>query len=177
MNTKNLILTELEKGLPAVSPTAGRFLAEAGAVCFEEQNHDNGVEFNVSGSFTATYRVYWPEVTAQMKRYWNDPEYRTEHAAYGIAFLLICDLTNFTVMQRSRKGTGFDYWLGKTKGDIYFENMARLEVSGIRQGTANQVKARVKQKTEQVAVSNHLGLTVYIVVVEFSKPLAEVVNQ
>src|ERR1035438_522994 len=37
------------------------------------------------------------------------------------------------VVLRSRKGTGFDYWLGKG-GDAAFAAKARLEVSGILDG-------------------------------------------
>jgi hypothetical protein len=54
------------------------------------------------------------------------------------------------VVERSRRGTGFDYWLGK-KGDnnqLPFQNAVRLEVSGIRKGDDGKIKARAKQKLE-----------------------------
>lgn len=72
-----------------------------------------------------------------MQRCWNDQEYTTEQAAYGIALLLLSKLTEFTVVERSRKGTGFDYWLGKPtdSSDLPFQKSMRLEVSGIRQGS------------------------------------------
>ncbi len=175
---RELILTQLVEGLPAVTPAFGAALAEAGAICFEEQNHPNGVELNVDGAFTATYKVYWQEVTDQMLRCWNDYEVTTEHAAYGVAFLLICDLTEYTVIERARKGTGFDFWLGKEgdEGELPLQK-ARMEVSGIRRGNHSLLQARVRQKLEQVKPSDSLGLPAYIVVVEFSTPLSKVVKK
>ncbi|MBI1924196.1 hypothetical protein HYR99_08080 [Candidatus Poribacteria bacterium] len=176
-NAHELVLTKLAQGLPAVTPAFGAALAEAGAICFEDQNHSNGVELKVEGTFTAKYNVYWQEVTDQMRRCWNDPEVTTEYAAYGIAFLLIRDLTEYTVISRRRKGGGFDYWLGKDEDELPFQKKARLEVSGIRKGDLSRVKARVKQKLDQVSPSDRLGLPAYIVVVEFSQPLSQVVKK
>ena len=97
-------------------------------------------------------------------------------AAYGVAILLILQLTTLTVIERSRKGTGFDYWLGSQDSTtmLPFQRMARLEVSGIRKGNRSQIKARVKQKTEQTGVSDAEGLPAYIIVVEFSRPISVV---
>ena len=49
---------------------------------------------------------------------------------------------------------------------ILFQNKARLETSGIREGSDQQVKKRVQQKLEQTDRSAG--------VVEFGQPLAEV---
>ena len=92
--------------------------------------------------------------------------------------MIIQELTDYTVIERSRRGTGFDYWLGK-KGDnseIPFQNAVRLEVSGIRKGDDSRIKARIKQKLEQVSPTDGT-LPVYIVVVEFSNPLAFIVKK
>ncbi|MBW4623103.1 MAG: hypothetical protein KME17_27560 [Cyanosarcina radialis HA8281-LM2] len=53
-----------------------------------------------------------------------------------------------------------------------FQRMARLEVSGIRQGNRSQINARVKQKTKQTRASDAQGLPAYIIVVEFSRPMS-----
>ncbi|GAB4185780.1 MAG: hypothetical protein Fur006_24580 [Coleofasciculaceae cyanobacterium] len=177
-HTKELVITKLEQGLPAITPAFGATLAEACAVCLTDQGHAPGVELKVNGDFTAVFKLYWQEVTDQMLRCWNDSEYTTEQAAYGIAFLVIQELTDYTIIQRSRKGTGFDYWLGKKSetNELPFQNAVRLEVSGIRKGDDSRVKARVKLKVEQVGPSDE-ALPAYIVVVEFSKPLAFIVNK
>ncbi len=75
-------------------------------------------------------------------------------------------------MERSRRGTGFDYWLGEAT-HIPFQRMAKLEVSGIRHGTLNNTIARVAVKRRQVAGATGIE-PVYIVVVEFSSPIAYV---
>ena len=48
-----------------------------------------------------------------------------------------------------------------------------LEISGIREGNDQQVKARVQQKLKQTDRSDG-ALPAYVIVVEFGEPLAEV---
>ena len=58
----------------------------------------------------------------------------------------------------------------------HFKMQVRLEVSGIRKGDDSRIKARIKQKLEQVSPTDGT-LPAYIVVVEFSNPLAFIVKQ
>jgi hypothetical protein len=169
-----LNLQSLDRGLPAITPAFGAAIAEAGAICLTGEAHQPGVILEVEGEFSTRFQLDWQPVTEQAQRCWNDEEYTTEQAAYGIAFLLILQLTNLTVIERSRKGTGFDYWLGSQASNpmLPFERMARLEVSGIRKGSRSQINARVKQKTEQTGASDAEGLPAYIIVVEFSRPIS-----
>lgn len=170
-----LDLQRLAQGLPAITPAFGAAIAEAGAICLTDEAHSPGVELTVEGEFSTTFQLDWQPVTEQMRRCWNDEEYTTEQAAYGIAFLLIQALSDFTVIERSRKGTGFDYWLGSAQSStLPFQRMARLEVSGIRKGNRSQINVRVKQKTEQTRASDAERLPAYIIVVEFSQPIAVV---
>jgi hypothetical protein len=168
-----LDLNDLANGLPAISPAFGQYLAEAGAVCLESQGHANGQELSVQGICSEGYALRWPRVTDQMERCLNDPEVATEHGAVGIAVLLMKRLIGCAVIQRSRKGTGFDYWLGD-ESYMPFESKARLEVSGIRNGDQKVVTARVRAKLMQTEVSDVTSLPAYIVVVEFGHPVAEV---
>ena len=172
-NSDSIILTDLANGFPAITPVFGASLAEACAVCLSDRGHPQGINLIVEGDFQATFKLYWQPVTPQMLRCWNDLEYTTEHAAYGIAFMIITRLTDFTVIERSRKGTGFDYWLGTENDDslLPFQNKARLEISGIRAGDEKRINIRLKQKLEQTKPSDGL-LPAYVVVVEFSKPIA-----
>jgi hypothetical protein len=171
-----LNLQSLNQGLPAITPAFGAAIAEAGAICLTNEAHEPGVTLKVEGEFSTTFKLDWQPVTEQTRRCWNDEEYTTEQAAYGIAFLLILQLTKFTVIERSRKGTGFDYWLGIQDSftTLPFQRMARLEVSGIRKGNRAQINARVKQKTEQTRASDVQGLPAYIIVVEFSRPISAI---
>jgi hypothetical protein len=113
-----------------------------------------------------------------MRRYWADEQHTTEQAAYGIALLLIERLTGYTAVGRASKGTGFDFWLGEYNEDAEtsVQHLARLEVSGIRKGNDRLIASRVAQKKKQVAVSNGTH-PAYIVVVDFSRPIAWVVRK
>ena len=173
-----LDLSGLQQGLPAITPAFGAALAEAGAICLSEQGHQPGVVLEIDGGFSGAFVLLWPQVTEQMRRCWNDQDYTTEQGAYGVALLLIQRLTSFTVVERSRRGTGFDYWLGNVSdsAELPFEKSARLEVSGIRRGERRQVRSRVTLKGAQVRAADSLS-PAYVAVIEFSQPLAWVVEQ
>jgi hypothetical protein len=165
-------LTDLAKGMPAITPAFGRYLSEATAVCLESQGHKQGKMLSVQGIEETNYSLTWPAVTEQILRCLNDPEVATGHGAVGIAVLLTKKLLGYSVIQRSRKGTGFDYWLGEDSA-IPFQNKARLEISGIRKGDDASIRARVKQKQRQTDPSDETGLPAHVVVVEFSRPAAQ----
>jgi len=174
-----LPLDVLKKGLPGVSPARGTNHFEAAIVRFYQAGHKPGVILQIKGDFSTSFDVIWAgEVDDQILRSWNDPEETTEFAACGIAFLLILELTDYTVIKRSRKGTGFDYWLGD-KDDMEtlpFQDKARLEVSGIREEEKeSKIRARAKQKLQQSEKSN-THLPAYAVVVEFGIPLSYMVT-
>lgn len=166
-----LDLNDLGHGLPAITQYFGMALAEAAGVCLESQSHVQNVRLRIRGSINTSHSLAWPEVTEQTLRCWNDEEVTTEHGAVGIAVLLVQREIGYTVIQRSRKGTGFDYWLGEES--IPFQNKARLEISGIRKGCDHDVKARIRQKLIQTGRSDG-SLPTYVIVVEFGRPLAEV---
>jgi hypothetical protein len=111
-----------------------------------------------------------------MRRTFNDLQEATENGAYGIALLLVCSRLGFTVIERSRKGTGFDYWLGDEE-TLPFQNKARLEVPGILCGSQSQIAARIREKRQQLRRSDQGRLPGYIVVVEFSYPHAAVTQR
>jgi len=173
---KSLQLSSLANGLPGITVAYGQVLAEAGAICFNDQDHPNGTALDVKGDFKSQYDVYWPPVTDQITRCYSEEERTTELGAEGVALLLTLDLTDSTIIQRSFRGTGFDYWLGQVIGDeeLPFQNTERLEISGIRNGDYNQVKARVKKKQTQVKASDNMDLPALIIVIEFSTPIAQV---
>lgn len=125
----------------------------------------------MTGAFRAVYRLDRTEVTERARGTY-DPDEATEFGACGIAILVLRAQTGFTV-QRAFKGTGFDYWVGKVDGERPFQNMARLEVSGIRRGGPRLVRARLRQKLAQVR-SSDASLPAYAVVVEFGRPEARV---
>lgn len=167
-----LDLNKLAEGLPAITASFGKYLAEAGAVCLESQGHQQGQSLTLQGDQSLQYALNWPIVNDQMQRCLNDQEEATELGATGIAVLLAKKVVGYTVIDRSCKGTGFDYWLGE-ESPIPFQNKARLEISGIRKGNAGLVQSRVKSKLKQTDPSDQTRLPAYVVVVEFSQPLVD----
>ena len=166
-----LDLGDLGHGLPAITQHFGMALAEAGGVCLESQGHVQGVQLLVRGYRNKRYPLAWPPVTDQARRCWNDPEVATEQGAVGIAVLLAQKEIGYTVIERSQKGTGFDYWMGD-ESSFLLQKKARLEISGIRRGS-DRVKTRVRQKLRQTDPSDG-SKPAYVIVVEFGHPLAEV---
>ncbi len=80
------------------------------------------------------------------------------------------------LVERSAKGTGFDYWIGENES-LPFRLRTRLEVSGILRGTMAEVEQRVEQKCRQTERSDSTRLDALVFVVEFSRPLAKVVKR
>ena len=177
-STPVISLSKLKQGLPAITPAFGTALAEACSVCLAEQGHQSGLVLKIEGDFADVLTLLYFEVTEQMKRCWNDREYATEQAAYAVALLLMQQMTNLTVVERSRKGTGFDYWLGRSAdtAGLPFQKVARLEVSGIRRGNRQQVRRRAKLKVAQVRPTDGVA-PAYIVIIEFGQPLARIVKK
>jgi hypothetical protein len=171
-----LDLQDLDAGMPALTSAMGSVLRESAAICLDFNRHASPVRLHLKKVSNAQVLLSWPSVTAQMKATYNDMQNSTEFGACGIAILVVRKITGLTVIEQSKKGTGFDYWLGADEDDevLPFANKARLEVSGILSGTPSQFKARIKQKLRQTETSDSSGLTAYAVVVEFSKPLAEI---
>ena len=169
-----LYIEKLVEIFPAFEPSFLLMLTYAGAVCFNERGHRYGVTLRVSGDYEKEYAVFWPAITDRIRRTWVDIDYATEHGAYGVAFMLINDLTGYAILEQSYRGTGFDYWLGEDS-DMPFQRKARLEVSGIRSGSKREIASRVQQKLKQTKASDG-KLPAYIVVVEFGTPQAKVVQ-
>jgi hypothetical protein len=145
----------------------GQFTAEAASVILEHNKHASGVAMEVAGSRSWDYEVVWQRLHEDAERTHNDLPAAAEQGAYGIAFLLAEELTKFKVIERSRKGTGFDYWLGN--GEAYpFQKAARLEVSGIVDDPS-QLMPRVKAKIKQIDRSART-VPGFVAVVEFGQP-------
>jgi hypothetical protein len=172
---KRLNLDALGIGMPGLTPTCGASLAEAAAVCLENREHQSGVTCHLTGMKVEDFPIEWSAVDEQMRRTYNDLQEATERGAYGIAILVVQDLTGKVVIERSRKGPGFDYWLGDDDDGSLFVGKARLEVSGILSGQPSVIQSRLREKKDQIKPSEHLGPG-YVAIVEFGTPAACVVQ-
>jgi hypothetical protein len=171
-----LALDDLTSKFPHVPPECGSALVQSAVLCLEGQGHGSGVRLSIQGSFAATFQLNWSmDVTDAMRHYWNDPDEIAEQGAHAVALLLVRSLAGLTVLERSRKGTGFDWWLAPE--DNLFQATARLEVSGIMRGGTRRVNERLKARIAQTERSDPSGLTAYVVVVEFSAPQARVTRR
>ena len=150
-------------------------MAEAAAVCLDDCGHPTPVQLIVDGDESRSYDLKWSPADDRSRRTWADEEFATEQGAYAIAILVVRDIRGHTVLARSRKGTGFDYWMGKA-GSMPFTAKVRLEVSGIRRGISSTISARVNQKIRQISVSSG-QLPGIVVVVESGTPLARMVDR
>nr|VFJ47776.1 MAG: hypothetical protein BECKDK2373C_GA0170839_101926 [Candidatus Kentron sp. DK] len=172
-----LDLKELHEGAAGITPRFGAVLSEAASVCLDDQQTGNPVNMELSGSIMGNINVGWDVPTLQAKRCYADLEVATEHGAYGIAALLIRHFSDCEVVERSRKGTGFDYWIGEKGGDDkLFQRKARLEVSGIRKGTIGDIESRVRRKQEQTKRTAGT-IPAIVAVVEFGRPHARLVEE
>lgn len=153
------------------------YYAEAAAICFEDNNFIGSASLKIEGEQTAQFTFTWACVSQQVKDMHNDLVYETEYGAYCIAFLIIHHLTDYKTIRRSKRKTGFDYWLGDTNSEYPFDDTAQLEVSGILKGNAIDIKRRIKEKQKQVKQSNAGQLPAYIIVTEFSQPISKVIRE
>jgi hypothetical protein len=165
----DLRLASLAEGMTGLTPAYGTVLAEAASVCLEDQGHGVSTGLRVEGDFHAALILHRLTVDAQMRRSHGDLEKATENGACAVAILAVRHLTGLTVLRQSRRGLGFDYWLGP-EGGFLFQGAARLEVSGIRKGGERSIRERVRRKIEQAGRSTGLAPAL-IAVVEFSGSL------
>lgn len=162
--------------MPGLTRAAAQYLADAATVCFDECGHHTSILLPVTGWRGRKYHVTCPEITAQKRRTHNDQQEATEAGACAVAISVIHDAVGFAVVERSRKGTGFDYWLGEDE-PYPFQKKARLEVSGILHGTENDVEQRVKKKCLQTERSDYTRLDAFVAVIEFGHPMAKVAKR
>jgi hypothetical protein len=169
---KSMSLAVLAEGMPGLSSALGQVLAEAAAVCLENRQHQSGVRLQRTGLMREDLHVEWEPVDDQRRRGHADMKEATERGACGVAILVVKEATGMVVIERSIKGTGFDYWIGEKDDDqMLFEGTARLEVSGILTGTRAQIDSRLKQKKDQIKPTDHLASGL-VAVVEFGTPIA-----
>ena len=182
---QELDLGWLESGeMPGLSKRAGGNLLEACLVCLESNGHNSGITLTVvERDAPKGYRLVWIGLVGeQATNSYGDPQEATEWGACGIACALIEKVSSLVITKRSRKGTGFDYWLGNAIQDdsripLLFQDVARLEVSGIlNDERMSVIDRRVKDKTRQIERGKHSSLPAYVIVVEFGIPLAKVVR-
>lgn len=169
--TMTIDISIIKEGLPGVSPVSAAHLYEAFMVCMNYHGHPNNIALEVAGQEESPILKWENLCDDTILRTYADMQYTTEHGAVCLAVMLTTTYTTYTVIERSRKGTGFDYWLGDKNSEL-FQKKARLEVSGILTGDDVALTNRYNAKVIQTEQSDDTNLPAYISIVEFSKPKA-----
>ncbi len=165
-------VSSIKSGLPGITPVAASQLYEAFEMCMHISGHGERTNLTMSGLSNESIDVLWTDnFNSQKERTYADIQYTVEHGAVCLSVMLLTALTPYTVIERSRKGTGIDYWLGD-KDCVLFQRKARLEVSGILKGDDTTLNRRYVSKVEQTRQSDSLQLPAYLSVIEFSRPKA-----
>lgn len=169
--SQELKIDIIKQGMPGITPTIGNYLYENCLMCLERAGHSDGVHIHISGLREEQCKLHWEDVvTEQMERSYPDDVETTEQGAVCISVLMAKYLTDYTIIERSWRGTGIDYWLGYGD-DPLLQRCARLEISGIKaESVTNSVIARYEQKSRQTEQSDDTNLPAYISIVEFSNP-------
>jgi hypothetical protein len=173
-----LDLTDLAKPRPRLTAERGAGFAQAAAMCLETNKHHPGVTMPVDGVANEDYSVSWIATDETVQSTWADLQEATEHGAYGVALLLVERLLGLTVVERSFKHTGFDYWIAPLAvTGFLFQNRTKLEISGISEGESTIV-SRVRLKLAQVAKFDPGGtVPAYVAVIDFRQPAARLVKR
>lgn len=170
MTKINKVYVTNPENLPYLSSEIIACKGKAAALCLEKQGFHPGVNLDITGSIENSIQVFWENLTEKDFSSFNDLQEATEWGAEAIAFVIIRYMTNFEVIKRSRKGTGFDYHLSTNINESLFQQSAKLEVSGIFTKTkSNNIESRIKLKITQ-ATRYSQDLSLFVVITEFSSP-------
>lgn len=173
MEIKQVHLTD-PKHVPKLSPEIILCKGKAAAVCLQNVGKQTGVELQVNGSIVNTIGLNWLELAECDLNSYADSQETTEWGAEAIAFIVVSEFTEYQVIKRSYKGTGFDYMLADKGCDLFQDTQAKLEVSGIKDlKNSSDLKSRVNQKVTQ-ASQKFKNLPVLVIVTAFSTPETEV---
>lgn len=150
--------------------------------CLTYNGHKSGVIMLLEKIKDKRCVLRWKNIGREMdkiERANKDHQVAAELGAEGVAAILVKNYTEYTIIERSQKGTGIDYFLGK--GDenyLPFSHAARLEVSGLLTANKkNDFKTRVNKKKKQSKKSDNSELPAYISVVDFGVPKAILVKR
>ena len=177
---KILNISELNNGLPTLTPIYGQEMAEAAAFCLYKNSHKSNECvlkcFKKLNNDAEDFLLVWDKLDPRVESTYGDFDEAVEHGAMGLSILLSINLTEFKTVERSMKLTGIDFWIGDKDSDM-FQRKARLEISGILNGDNQKFKTRIRQKFKQTNKSDNSGIDCYISVIEFSEPVASFLSK
>lgn len=157
-----------------MSPQMIQTFEQAARVCLHKNAHDRPVSMTLQHEGVRprckAVRVQWKRPTAKQLRSFGDEA--TEFGAVAVALHLMREVHGYVNCTRSRRGTGFDYWIGKTPGPL-MNGKVRLEISGILAGSDAEVAKRSREKVEQMKKGGVAGAG-FAAVVNFGPPASRI---
>ncbi|MCB0221004.1 MAG: hypothetical protein KDH09_15005 [Chrysiogenetes bacterium] len=169
-------LVALSAGFSGFSQGVATNAAEAASVCLEAVGHANPCRFKVAGYVSKQVSVHRLDLDHSIRRAHADMQEATEDGATAIAIGAVREFTAHTGVERSYKGTGFDYWLGDESDTALFDRKGKLEISGTLRGDLAEIQKRVQQKKSQVKKGNIRNTPGWVVVVGFALQEAHMVE-
>jgi hypothetical protein len=178
VSVPTLYLAEIQEAV-RVSEGKAKKLLETCVWCLLASKHSNGVTLEINDrDARLPYLLSWPaDLDLEAINHSYNQDDAIEEGAEAVALLVAIERTDFTAVERASTGTGIDYWLGYKDNppNNPFERASRLEISGIfKESESNTVQTRIKGKLRQTLPTANT-FAVYVIVVEFSKPLAMMV--
>ena len=173
----------LREAIPEMSESLVEYIYDAIVMCLNHHHHQTGVPCELRDfekTQAAAALVWTRSYSDRIERTFGETSYAVEFAAEGIACLTIRAFTEYTVIERSIKHDGVDFWLAdKDEAGRYpFQRAARMESKGITQARSlSDIRSSVTKGIEQTKQSDHTHLPVYIIATEFSQPVIYLVQR
>lgn len=175
------MLDEAHKYHECLTETFAAALVETCIWAFKHHGHAKGVGLRVEykGESRALPVRWERDPGPNADKCYTDHDQVADDAACILALESIRLLTGKTGVERSAKGTRFDYYLSTSEDDtLIFNDASFLEVSGIfGEKKGNTVQSRRNRKINRLEKPGGPGLSeqTYICIVELSTPWADVV--
>lgn len=148
---------------------------EGVSICLDYHNHRQSTLLLIEEDLEEQLTLRWDTVSTDVLASY-DLHDATERGAVCLAIWIIEQFTQLQVAQRAMIGTGVDFFLCE-KSDQKKKVVATLEVSGLLSEKKWRVNRRLKEKKAQSAKAKILGYDGYVIVIEFSKPIAKIAIQ
>ena len=178
-----LDLDKIHQALPRVRTSLVDYIYDAAVFLLHHHRHQSGLRCEIRSLDESLHfaRFEWTRpYSERMMNTFGDTVYAVEFAAEGIACLTVRATTNYTVIKRSQRNDGVDFWLAESDDiDTFtYQFAARLESKGISEArNPSDIKAKVYEGINQSKRSDKARLPAYIIVTDFGKPIIVMVQR
>ena len=173
----------LHEAIPEMTESLVGYMYDAAVFCFHRHRHNSGIRCEVRSldeTLDIVSLIWTRQFTKKIANTFGDTGYAVEFAAEGIACLTIRAYTEYTVIERSQRGDGVDFWLAKRHADDNYslQRSARMECKGIFSARyPSDIMARIDEAIEQSARSDSTDARAYIIAAEFGQPVIYMVQR